>query len=71
MIVSVCAFYCRRQQKNQAIAQLVRQRQAMANQNQARYIYYITSVPSFAAQPPIQETPPPSYEQITRKTVEN
>jgi hypothetical protein len=71
VIVSVCAFYCRRQQRNQAIAELVRQRQAMATQNQARYIYYITSVPSFAAQPPIQETAPPSYEQITRKTVDN
>jgi hypothetical protein len=71
VIVSACACYCRRKRRNQAIAELVRQRQAMATQNQARYIYYITSVPSFAAQPPIQETAPPSYEQITRKTVDN
>ncbi len=70
IIFGVCICYCRKKQ-NQARAQWLQQRQAMFTQNQAQCIYYITSDPSYAVQPPIQEAPPPSYEQIVSKTNEN
>jgi len=66
-----CAYYCRIHRRKQAREQLARQIQDITTQSQARYIYYINPDRSIAVQSPIQETPPPTYEQVEKETIEN
>ena len=72
IVASACACYCRRRRAQaQAQARWLLYRQAMLARIQSQSVYCIMSDPSYTGQPPVQEAPPPPYEQIVPRTNEN
>jgi hypothetical protein len=71
IFITVCAIYCHVRRRRQAKTRLALQIQAIATQDQPSYIYYIRPNPPISVQPPIQEPPPPTYEQTQGQRIGN